>query len=380
MKYTKLSTFLNRKLWYQFGKLIQDLLIFVKNSKLVSFKEKGDLWFLYGKSTLSFYVKFKTPIQKNIFELIPYLVISGIIKYELFYIEDRISFMEREILNFENNTKSTTGEFIILSVLIYSKICLGWGGKLNKWFSQLNLLKRSRQKISLLGALFNFFEGRITDKSFFYGQNQVFFSVLSGNKLRYKKSVFKIPSSIESMFEFYQKKTSSDLKIFFSPAFMEKMVILRASLSNNKEKNNWFTDCHLFRTKYKKKRHTLFLQKPVENFFPQFFSSWVFRIRLFNNINFVLTGKKMLKSTRWSEIGRLTRFTSSGFGLVLLNFCRIVQCKAFINQNRQLIKVKKNQILVKNAIKNYQLRKNIRFLKILKKFSDLNKTSRSSSI
>mmetsp|Transcript_27007 Transcript_27007/g.65696 ORF Transcript_27007/g.65696 Transcript_27007/m.65696 type:complete len:146 (-) Transcript_27007:1802-2239(-) len=98
--------FLNKKLWYQMKFLIQDLVIFSSYlSLLLIKKERKTICFFNQKKLLSFYQKFKKILKKHLSTPKRILFLINIMKIEVFYIEDKIIFIENDLAELKQKKK-----------------------------------------------------------------------------------------------------------------------------------------------------------------------------------------------------------------------------------------------------------------------------------
>lgn len=226
MTYQKLSFFLNQKLWYQLSRLIQELLILIKNSKLLKIGNQGDIWFLFGNSLYKFFRKFYSYVKKNTLQLTHFLLICGIAKYEIFYVEDRISFIERELFKFKENPKSLSGEILIFSILIFSKTSLSWTKDNHKWLNQVYLMKKIKKKDFLLETIFRISEILSTYKIPLLQCTSIPFLFSTSTKLQKRKSILRTEENLFEKLRTGKKEKEFNQNIF--PGLfrlMEKMII-----------------------------------------------------------------------------------------------------------------------------------------------------------
>jgi hypothetical protein len=372
MSYQNLTTFLNRKLWYQLGKSIQELLILIKNSKQIYLKNRGEVWFLFGKSAFNFFQKFNFQFLRNILNPISFLLMSGIAKHEIFFVEDRISFIQREFLKNKENLCFSTGETLIWSVLIFSETFLAWDAKTYKWINQINLLKNANKEDFFLEILVSLSELELNKKRFFIQNSLDSFNFLSSKRLKPRKLLIKAEKVFRKTLKNNQLSNYIDLK-FLSEIFpIGKKIFLKLFSSLDWDKKNWVSDLNLVRSREKIKNCNCFFEKSLENFLSIPFFDWMYKKKISETTDLIFNAKKSKDTLRFSKIGKFIGFSYGQVEMSLLNISRNFSWRISLNQKRQILKKKEIISPPERLLPNILIKKNLLFLKKFKKLSLLN--------
>jgi len=126
--------------------LIQDLVLFSSHLSLLSIKKEGKtIGFINKKKLISFYQKFKKILKKNLSIPKRIFFMMHIIKIEIFYTEDKITFIENELTDIRGRKTSWVALFLIFNLLCRYYIFVDISPKKNNWGNQCAIVGKKKK-------------------------------------------------------------------------------------------------------------------------------------------------------------------------------------------------------------------------------------------
>nr|UXY88189.1 hypothetical protein Cry52Nrm1_p165 [Cryptomonas curvata] len=345
LNYNKLCYFLNQKFWFQFNILNQKFVILSKKVSIVAIRDfVGNFLNIYSKTLIKYYNIF----NKLLYSTIPHKTLSviliGICRFDLIYIEDKIAFLENHIrIYWHNNFFKFSILPTILVELINYKIWLGDLDCTNNFFHQL-------QHILASFRIFNL-------KNFYhFGNKQTTLSLkriivnfekdIDLELLSSTKSAFKLHHYIQQLLEkAYKYPSRGIVAVKFSKYFdFSNNFLCFFFNTKNDEKENWFQINSILRlNNYQNISRSFFENFQLYNYIFYTYFSYSKKQEYLKHLSCLLSEKFKKNSLRLSSIGRSKNLTPSEIGLVLIHILLRFNYQNSLDAPRQILKNKKTK-------------------------------------
>mmetsp|Transcript_10046 Transcript_10046/g.23489 ORF Transcript_10046/g.23489 Transcript_10046/m.23489 type:complete len:353 (-) Transcript_10046:298-1356(-) len=300
--------FLNKKLWYQMKFLIQDLVIFSSYlSLLLIKKERKTICFFNQKKLLSFYQKFKKILKKHLSTPKRILFLINIMKIEVFYIEDKIIFIENDLAELKQKKKKSSwrGLFLLINLLCRYYIFLGIFQKKVNWGNQCAIIgreKNTHKKIKFNKLVFELTQIHVNKKikkrlnSSQIAKTHSFFVDMFHSSWENEKFIKRIQTllSAYSIRKTKTKKRATEKKPshLIPQSQVTSLLFKTQNVRNNLDKIDWFFDINIYRIKKEREKISGFFRK-TKKFLTQFSSFFNFSEKKNGRFNFKYLSKKI---------------------------------------------------------------------------------------
>ena len=351
LNYNKLCYLLNQRFWFQFDILNQKFVILSKKVSTVTINNRiGKFLNIYSKTLIKYYNLFNKLLYSTIPHKTVSIILIGICRFDLIYIEDKITFLENHIrIYWYNNFFKISVLPIILIELINYKIWIGDLYCTNSIFNQL-------QHILAFFRIYNY-------KNFYhFGSKQTMLSLkrimfcfekdIELELLSNTKSAFKMHHYIQQLLEkAYTYPSRGIVAVKFSKYFDFSNNFLSFFFSTkNEEKENWFQINSILRiNNYQNISRSFFENFQIYNYIFYTYFSYSRKQVYLKHLSCLLSEKFKKNGFRLSSIGRSKNLTPSEIELVLFQILPRFKYQNSLDAPRQILKNKKT----KNNCLNY---------------------------
>ena len=371
--YQKYCFFLNQRFWLQFDILNQKTILLIKNSSFLNFFSQLEIISNINSGIL---IKYFYLFHKLFYSMIPYKTLSilmiGICRFDLLYLEDKISFLEYHIrIYWKNNSfKISILPLLFIEYISYNVSLKNTQYTIN-FFLQLQYLFKSFISLKIKNIL-NFdinqyilaikkisinLENRINLKSFY--------NIKAGIKLYfYIKKIF-------GMIPYKEADVKVNYSHYFN--FIYNFISSNCTIQDN-DKENWLNMNIILRIKYIQNITLSFFE--ISNIFNSIFYLFYLYSKkkiYFNMFSLLFAERFSEKRTRLSIIGRSMCLLPIEIKLIWNKIFLSCKQKNILDMHRQIFKCKKYKSRLIIFKYNIELYKKIKFVMLYKNlFSFIN--------
>jgi hypothetical protein len=344
--YKTLCFFLNQKFWLQFDIINQKLIILFRNISYLTLNKTGESLLNFNKMNL---IKYYNQFDILFRSIIPYktysLVLIGICRFDFYYLEDKITFLEKHLtILLKHSININLGLYLILRELVIYKTFTGGIDLICKLLLQLIYVFRSNFiNISNLKYIpfrpFRMILEKVIRKhnntaniNIIYNSILKFIIYFNKNEIRKKKNrkhhFFLNKSLIEKSFNFV-----NNFSCFFCNL-------------KDEEKENWCQINNIFRVKSTNNTIGSFLEKI--HLYYYLYSLFIKKKIYKSQIYHILNENLKTDSLRISIIGKWIKLNPLEIDFVLKKISIVYKIPNIIDKSRQILKYNKQKILFKN--------------------------------
>jgi hypothetical protein len=349
LNYNKLCYFLNQKFWFQFNILNQKFVILSKKLSFITFSDRiENLLNIYSKTLIKYYFLFNKLLYSTIQHKTLSVILIGICRFDLIYIEDKIAFLENHtrIYWYNNFFKISILPTLVVELINY-KIWIGDCNCTNTYFYQLQHILASFR----ICKSQNFYYFRNNEAMLSLKRIIINLENDSGFEILYHtKSAFKVHHYIKQLLKKACKYASRNIIAFkfsryfdFSNNFLNFVFDTR-----NEDKENWFQIKYMLRLNINQDTSCSFFENfQLYNFI--FYTYFIFskKQQYLKYLSCLLTEKFKKKCFRLSSIGRSKNLTPSEIKFVLIEILPRYKYQNALDVPRQVLK---NQKTMNNCL------------------------------